>query len=169
MLDEISGILISNIKTITMDIISKATTFAKNEYTSNDSIHQWDHIEAVLKRAFDIAKYFDNVDEEALRLAIIFHDIDYTSYDTHVDDSIKVAEQFLRENAYPKERIDKVKEIMMNHSTPHRRKYGDATLLEGKIIYDADKSIGMSDEQFRKKYFPRLYLDETRRIVEENI
>ena len=152
-----------------MDIIAKATAYAKREYMSNDSHHQWDHIEAVMKRAFEIARFFDDVDEESLRLAIIFHDIDYTSYDTHVDDSIKVAEQFLKVNEYPKEGIEKIKEIMMNHSTPHRKKFGEATLLEGKIIYDADKSVGMTNEQFRKKYFPRLYLDETRKIVEKSI
>ena len=108
-----------------------------------------------------------NVDYEALKLAIIFHDIDYREYETHVENSIKVAESFLKKEGYSKDRIEKVKEIMLNHSSPHRRKFGDAKLLEGKIIYDADKSISMDSKKFYEKYYPKLYLDETKKLVKK--
>ena len=155
-----------------MDIIKKAEVFARKEYGKNDPFHQWQHVESVMKRALEIAKHLEGVDYEVLRLAVIFHDIDYYSessyeenYKNHVENSIRVAERFLRDNGYPEERIEKVKEIMLNHSTPHRRRFGDAKLLEGKIIYDADKSLFITDSRTYKKYFPRLYLEESRRLV----
>ncbi|MBT3985062.1 HD domain-containing protein [archaeon] len=150
-----------------MDIIQKAEEFAKKEYKKNDSFHQWSHIQNVLKRALEIAEQLKDVDYEVLKLAIIFHDIDYRKYETHVEASIEVAETFLKKEGYPKERIEKVKEIMLNHSSPHRRKFGEAKLLEGKIIYDADKSISMGDAEFYKKYYIKLYLDETRKLVKK--
>jgi len=148
-----------------MDIVGKAENFAKGEYAKHDSMHQWGHIENVMNRALEIAQNFENIDYEALKLAIIFHDIDYRSYDTHVDASVEVAERFLSENNYPRERIDKIKEIMLDHSTPHREKRGEAKFLEGKIIYDADKST-IVDKAMSDKYYPKLYLDETRKLVD---
>jgi len=152
-----------------MDIIEKSEEFAKKQYEKNDPIHQWDHVEAVLKRSLEIADQLENVDYEALKLAIIFHDIDYSSYETHVEASIKVAEDFLQNENYPKDKIEKVKEIMLNHSSPHRRKIGEAKLLEGKIIYDADKSISFTDPEKYKKYYPKLYLEETRKLVKKQL
>ena len=97
-----------------MHIIQKAEEFAKKEYKKNDSFHQWSHIQNVLKRALEIAEQLKDVDYEVLKLAIIFHDIDYRKYETHVEASIEVAETFLKKEGYPKERIEKVKEIPIN-------------------------------------------------------
>ena len=146
-------------------IIQKAEKFAKKEYKKNDSAHQWKHIKEVMKRALRIAKNLKDIDYEILKLAIIFHDIDYSSYENHVKNSIKIAERFLKENDYPNEKIKEVKEIMLNHSTPHRKKFGDAHLIEGKIIYDADKSIFITNLETYKKYFSLLYLNETKKLV----
>lgn len=155
-----------------MDIFKLAEDFAKKEYLKNDPMHQWEHIEAVRKRAMEIASQLNNVDYELLHLSITFHDIDYHSdstfeknYNNHVDNSIKVAEKFLKEQNFPKERIDKVKQIMMDHSTPHRKKFGESKIIEGKILYDADKSIFITTIKRYDKYFPFLYLDETRNLV----
>jgi len=150
-----------------MDIVKKAEEFAKKEYKKNDPKHQWNHVEKVLKRALKIAENFDKIDYEALKLSIIFHDINYKSYKTHVEDSIKIAEKFLKENDYSKEKIRKVKEIMFDHSTPHRKKLGEAKLVEGKIIYDADKSLFITDSKTYDKYFPKLYLNETKKLIKK--
>jgi len=157
-----------------MDIIKKATIFAKEEYQKNDSKHQWAHVEKVMKRALEIARQLDNVDYELLKLAVIFHDIDYNSeltcdenYKNHVENSIKVAEEFLMKSNYPKEQIIKLKQAMLSHSGPHRRKLGESKIKEGKILYDADKSILMNDSATYEKYFPILYFDETRKLVKK--
>lgn len=148
-----------------MNIIEKAEEFAKEEYLKNDSKHQWGHIQNVLNRAIEIAQNRKDIDYETLTLAIIFHDIDYRSYDTHVDASVEVAEQFLSRNDYPREKINKVKEIMLDHSTPHREKRGEAKSLEGKIIYDSDKSIFLTTKELYEKYYPKLYLEETKKLL----
>ncbi|MFA6136047.1 MAG: HD domain-containing protein [Candidatus Paceibacterota bacterium] len=148
-----------------MNIVDKAELFAKERYLANDPIHQWRHIQNVMERALLIAQNFDDIDYETLKLAVIFHDIDYRSYDTHVDASAKVAEKFLSENNYPRERINRVKEVIFDHSTPHREKQGEAESLEGKIIYDADKSIFITDKKTYDKYYPKLYLKETKNLV----
>ncbi len=152
-----------------MDIIQKARKFAKEEYEKNAPGHQWDHVERVLEKALEIARNLENVDFEALVLAVIFHDISYASYETHVKESIKVAERFLRETGYPRDRIELIKEIMLNHSTPHREKVGDARLIEGKIIYDADKSILITTTEAYEKYYRRLYFDVTKRLVKRQL
>lgn len=111
-----------------MDILEKATIFAQKEYKKNDSNHQWAHIESVMKRALEIASQLDDVDYEILKLGVIFHDIDYNSeatyeenYKNHVENSLKVAEEFLTKNNYPRERIVKLKQVMLDHSTSHRK------------------------------------------------
>ncbi len=149
-----------------MNIIKKAEEFAKKEYKKHDS-HQWAHVQAVLKRALEIAKNFDNVDYEALKIAVIFHDIDYSVPELHTENSIKVAENFLRENGYPENKIKKVKEIIFSHTNHLRKKFGDAKLLEGKIIYDADKSVAITNLETYEKLFPLLYLDETKKLVKK--
>ncbi|MFH1456647.1 MAG: HD domain-containing protein [Patescibacteria group bacterium] len=154
-------------------IIQKVIDFAKIEYEKNDSFHSWQHVENVMKRADEIAEKIDDpIDFETLKLAIIFHDIDYhsekdfeTNYSNHVDNSVKVAKKFLNENNYPKEKIEKVKDIILDHSTPHRKKQGEAKSIEGKIIYDSDKSIFITNQELFEKYFPQLYLEETKEMV----
>lgn len=156
-----------------MDILKKTEYFARKRYKKNNKFHQYTHVEAVLKRSLEIIKNMDNsenIDLEALKLAIIFHDIDYSSYETHVDNSVKVAEKFLNENNYPKTKIKRIIEIMYNHSTPHQKRFGKAKLIEGKIMYDADKSlfitkIYMTDKKTYKKYFSKLYLKETKSLM----
>jgi len=103
-----------------------------------------------------------------LELAVIFHDIDYSSYEKHVENSIKVANQFLEDNNYLQERIKKITEVITNHSTPHRKNYGDAKSIEGKVLYDADKSLFINSENYLR-YYPLLYLKETKEIVKHQM
>lgn len=153
-----------------MDYISLSENFAKERYLLNDDKHQWQHIQDVMKRAMEIVSLLDvDIDLEILKISIIFHDIDYESYNTHVDASVLVAEMFLSENNYPKKRVELVKEVMLDHSTPHRKIRGEAQTIEGKIIYDADKSIFITEGDTYKKYYPLLYLSETKKLVEEQL
>jgi len=155
-------------------IIIIAREFAVKEYQKNDTKHQWAHVEAVMERALEIAGQLKEVDYELLKLAVIFHDIDYSSeptyeenYNKHVENSVEVAEKFLRKNNYPQEKIKKLKQIIFDHSTPHRKKLGDSKIIEGKILYDSDKSIFITTLERYRKYFHLLYLDETKRLVKK--
>jgi HD superfamily phosphodiesterase len=157
-----------------MDILKNAELFARKEYAKHDLVHGWKHIEDVMKYTLELAKQIDRsiefenieVDHELLQLAVLFHDISYKSYETHVEESVKVAEDFLKKQNFPKEKIAKLKEIMLAHSGPHRRKFGDAKLIEGRILYDADKAAYASKslESYRK-YYPTFYFDFTRKLI----
>jgi len=155
-----------------MNILRKVKKFAKKEYKKNDKSHQWSHVRNVMKQALKISKGLKGVDSKLLKLAIIFHDIDYNSednfernYKCHVDNSVKIAERFLEKENYPKEKIQLVKQVMLDHSTPHRKKLGESKILEGKILYDADKSIFIKTKETYEKYYPLLYLGNTKSLV----
>ncbi len=153
-------------------IIEKSISFPKKEYRKKDQRHQWGHIEAVMRRALEIAEQLDDVDYELLKLAVIFHDIDYNSeasyeenYRNHVENSVKVAQDFLKRNNYPRARIERLKQVMLDHSTPYRRKFGESIVKEGKILYDADKSLFLTTPERIERYSALLYFDETRKLV----
>jgi len=150
-----------------MGIIEKAEEYAKKKYEKNDSSHQWEHAETVRKIALELAKHFDKIDLEALNLAAIFHDIDYSSPHLHTENSIKVAEKFLRENEYPEDKIRKVKEIIFSHTTHLRKQFGEAKLTEGKILYDADKIIASLEPG--KDFSNLFYFDESRELLKKFI
>ena len=148
-----------------MNILQISEEFAKAEYAKHDDHHQWDHVESVMNIALQLAKFYPEVDMEILKLAVIFHDISYEKYETHVDDSVVVARKFLSEHNYPKDRIDKILQVMLDHSGPHRRKFGEAKTIEGKIIYDSDKFHLAGTKQGFERYYPLFYLDETRELL----
>ena len=148
-------------------ILGKSEEFAKKEYAKHDELHQWSHVEGVLEIALKLAENYPEVDMEILKLAVFFHDINYESYETHVDKSAEVARRFLEINNFDESRIKRVVEVMLSHSSPHREKLGEAKTIEGKIIYDADKFIYAKLDGLLDNYYDRFYLDETRKLVDE--
>lgn len=150
-----------------MNIIQLTKQFAKKEYARHDPLHQWNHVEAVMKMAIKLASFYPETDLEILKLSVMLHDISYEKYETHVDESVKVAEKFLRKNKYPEDKIKKVKTVILAHSSPHRKKLGDTDLIEGKVLYDSDKFyMGLTNEGY-KKYHDTFYLKETKEILEQ--
>jgi len=150
-----------------MDIIKVSKKFAKIEYKKNDKKHQWSHVENVMCTALKLVKFYPAADLEILELAIIFHDIDYHKYETHVEESIKLAEKFLKKNNYPNNKIAKVLQVMIAHSGPHIKKLGKTKLIEGKIIYDSDKFQLIKTKSDYEEYFNRFYLNETRNLLKK--
>lgn len=149
-----------------MNYFEKIEQFAKIEYSRHDDFHQWSHVEDVLEVALHLASFYTEVDLEILKIAVIFHDITYENYDTHVDKSVETTKKFLEEIQYPEKKIKKIVEVIYDHSWPHRKKNWEAKTIEWKIIYDSDKFwLVMLNEDWYKKYFPQLYLQETRELV----
>lgn len=151
------------------NILKISETLAKKEYAKHDKNHQWNHAQDVMKVALKLAEHYPKTDLEILKLAVIFHDIVYKKYETHVDQSVKAAEKLLSQNNYPKERLKKVINVIFAHSGPHRRKFGEAKMIEGKIIYDADKYRLTLNPNLYEKYYPQLYLKETRQLIDKKI
>ncbi len=150
-----------------MNIIKTSEDFAKKEYAKHDKMHRWSHVRDVMKIALKLAGFYPETDLEILKLAVIFHDISYQEYKTHVDDSVEIAKKFLKEHGYPRSKIRKVVQVMISHSGPHRRMFGESKSIEGKIIYDADKFRLAKTKEGFKKYYSQLYLDETRNLLKK--
>jgi len=159
-----------------MELAEKALLYVTDSYSKNDNFHSLQHIRNVLNQAIKIMKALQargyEVNEEILTLAVIFHDANYhsgeterESYENHPEASVKVMKEFLLHENYPLEKIAKVQVIMLDHSGPHRNRMGDAYFVEGKIIYDADKSIFITDQVTFDKFYNKLYFDESKSMV----
>jgi len=148
-------------------ILQISEEFARKEYAKHDEKHQWGHVEEVMTVALKLANYYSQTDLEILKLAILFHDICYDNYITHIEKSMAMAKQFLLKHHYPENRIQLVLDVILAHSGPHRKKFGDTKLIEGKIIFDADKFRAATTPEGFVKYGPRFYLNETREILKK--
>lgn len=130
-------------------LIEKADKFVlqlfKNELPETFVYHNYIHTQRVVKSTNEIIENseIDVKDAQILRLAAWLHDTGYTkSIDNHEEESIVIAEQFLRDHEADEETITKVTQCIL--ATKFNSK--PTTLLE-EVIRDADSS------HFAKKYF----------------
>jgi len=149
------------------DLLKKAEKFAKKHYKQNDEKHGWTHVKEVWEVAEKLAENFPETDMEVLKLAVIFHDADYSDPDKHHLNSAELAKGFLQEQDYANEKINKVYQVILDHRGRYRRAEGEAETIEGRIIYDADKFRWAVSPEFYDKYYSLFYLDETRKMVDE--
>ena len=108
----------------------------KESLTEDHRYHDLPHTLSVRDAALRLGKAYRLPDNELelLEIAALFHDTGFTKqYELHEDYSKEIAEEFLAKNKYPKEKIDKVLQLI------------DATrvgvvpeTLEQKILKDAD-------------------------------
>ena len=124
-----------------MDIIKKAQDYVnqylKNNLPSKFIYHNFSHTENVVERIKKISQSYDELtetDKEILEIAGWFHDTGYTvNPDDHETESQKIAEDFLKEQNYDKEKIQQVLKIIQV------TKVGETPeSLPEKIIKDAD-------------------------------
>ena len=80
-----------------------------------------------------------NVDHEVLELSALLHDIAMTDRtldrSKHNEYGSEIAEQLLRENNYPEDKIQFVKKCILNHSS---KRVEFRTTEEERILVDAD-------------------------------
>ncbi len=151
-------------------LIQEAEEFAKLHYAQHDPMHKWDHVQQVM----EVAEYLANtvnhdVDLDVLKLAVIFHDISYDNYDTHVDDSVNLTTDYLLDKWVDSADIKRITDVMLDHSGPHRRKNWEAKTIEWKIMYDSDKFHLALTPSWYDKYFNQFYLLETRELVQSKM
>ncbi len=149
-------------------IISLAADFVSDKLTQhlpkNLYYHNLDHTKDVVNAVQKIAIHENCSKEEIeiLLLAAWFHDVGYTeTYIGHEEESVFIAENFLNEHHYPKEKIEKVTACI------EATKYGHSVQNKlDTIIIDADRlSMGKDDfkikgELLRKEweiYFDKKY------------
>lgn len=93
-----------------------------------------------------------DIDMEVLQIAIFLHDVDQP-YDKekgeHVSSSMETARKILQSIEYPEEKIETVIAIISEHSSENKK---DATTIESKILYDADKLDGTSQSGIARTF-----------------
>ncbi len=124
-----------------MNIINKSQDFVK-EYFSNNLpskflYHNLNHTENVVKKIKEISdtyKELSDADKETLHIAGWFHDTGYCiDPENHEDESIKIAQNFLKESDYDNSKTKQV----LNLIEASKVGVSPETLSE-KIIKDAD-------------------------------
>jgi uncharacterized protein len=106
--------------------------------------HRFDHMMRVLANAETIAASYPEADGEILTLAVLLHDIDQPFDDkaNHVAYSATAAEKILSELSYPADRIQRVLQVVREHST-ETIAVSKPSSIEARILFDADKIDGV--------------------------
>lgn len=109
-----------------------------SQYSNKFGIGVYYHIESVVKNAKILAQKF-GADEEVVIIAAWLHDIasitDYSLYEMHHIHGASIAEDILKQFDYEQEKINKVKECILNHRGSVSN---DKLTIEEKCVADAD-------------------------------
>jgi uncharacterized protein len=110
---------------------------ARQFYTDNDPVHDFDHILRVLALAERIGAV-EGADMEVLRAAVLLHDVGRDKADAAGRDHAEFAAERAREMLAdaPSDKVEAVVEAII----AHRFRAGPPPAsLEGRILFDADK------------------------------
>ncbi|MEZ4883565.1 MAG: DUF5706 domain-containing protein [Chitinophagales bacterium] len=149
-------------KTEKIDVLSKAKQHINQLFKKQSSTklvyHTYNHTLEILDVCEDMAQYYElsQRDKEILMLAACFQNTGYMAdYRDHDNESIIIAEDFLMELDYPKEKLDRVLVLIRNSSlTDH-----PGNLLQ-EILHDANlMHIGKKDF-FRKGTLLRIEVEQ---------
>jgi predicted metal-dependent HD superfamily phosphohydrolase len=142
----------------TSRIVDKAKSFIADLFTSELSnkhvYHNFNHTRQTAEACAEAAEAYslEPVQREVLQLAAWFHDAGYVrAYSGHEDHSIAYAQDYLRKEGYPDNKIAEVVRLIDSTRAGHEPK----DLLE-EIMHDADRiSIGKKSF-FRKAELLRI-------------
>ena len=121
------------------EIMERSARFEEQTKGTKDEYNIYrEHIQYVYKYVVLLSKD-KNVDREVLELAALLHDISMTDItldrSRHNEFGADIAEQLLRENDYPEDKVQLVKKCILNHS---KRRSDYRTTEEEQILVDAD-------------------------------
>ena len=121
------------------EIIKRSNEFETQTKGTNDEYNIYkEHIQYVYKYVCLLSKDKD-VDSEVVELSALLHDIAMTDKkldrSKHNEYGSEIAEELLRNNNYPEDKIQLVKKCILNHSNK-RAEY--RTTEEEKVLVDAD-------------------------------
>lgn len=124
---------------ILQEIINRSNTFEEQTKGTKDEYNIYrEHIQYVYKYVVLLSEN-KNVDREVLELSALLHDIAMTDRNLdrakHNEYGSVIAEQLLRENNYPEDKIQLVKKCILNHSS---KRAEFRTTEEERILVDAD-------------------------------
>lgn len=140
-----------------MNIKNKVYNFISKRYDNDE--YNWIHNEYVTQKALELGKNL-GADLEILEIAARFHDIDYSKgKEFHTQDSVNLAEKFLLDAKYPKNKVAKVKTAILCHTSSVIKTMKNPS-KEGKILHDADKMWSMTPQGFTRM-IAHLYKKDT--------
>ena len=121
------------------EIITRSNLFEQQTKGTKDEYNIYrEHIQYVFQYVLLLSKN-KNVDKDVLELSALLHDIAMTDINldrsNHNENGAIIAEQLLRENNYPEDKVQLVKKCILNHSSK-RLEY--RTTEEEKILVNAD-------------------------------
>ena len=127
------------INKIQQEIIKRSNEFEEQTKGTKDEYNIYkEHIQYVYKYVILLSEN-KNVDKEVLELSALLHDIAMTNSNLdrsrHNEFSSEIAEQLLKDNNYPDDKIQLVKKCILNHSN---KRLHYRTTEEEKILVDAD-------------------------------
>lgn len=121
------------------EIINRSNTFEEQTKGTKDEYNIYrEHIQYVYKYVVLLSEN-KKVDKEVLELSALLHDIAMTDRsldrNNHNEYGSVIAEQLLRKNNYPEDKIQLVKKCILNHSS---KRADFRTTEEERILVDAD-------------------------------
>ena len=127
------------VEIIKEEIIKRSNLFEEQTKNTKAMFNMYnEHIKYVHKYVKELSKD-KMVDKEVLELSALMHDISMTDINLdrsiHNELSAEISEELLLKYNYPQEKINLVKNIILNHSSK-RKDY--RTTLEEQILVDAD-------------------------------
>lgn len=127
------------IELMKQEIIKRSNDFENQTKGTKDEYNIYkEHIQYVYKYVRFLSKDKD-VDHKVLELSALLHDIAMTDItldrSKHNEFGSEIAEELLRKNNYPEDKIQFVKKCILNHSSK-RAKF--RTTEEERILVDAD-------------------------------
>ena len=121
------------------EIINRSNAFEEQTKGTKDQYNIYrEHIQYVHKYVVLLSEN-KKVDREVLELSALLHDISMTDKkldrSKHNEYGSVIAEQLLRENNYPEDKVQLVKKCILNHSS---KRAEFRTTEEERILVDAD-------------------------------
>ncbi len=145
-------------------ILEEAEEFAskilKNEVSEKMTYHNYDHTRQVVNMAAKISEEMEVAPEEReiLLLAAWFHDLGYSKGGMrHEEESRRMAEKFLAEKNYDRQKIEKVGSCIMATQMPQNPK--DKL---GQILCDSDLAHLGGDEYLKKSELLREEIEQVK-------
>jgi HD superfamily phosphodiesterase len=153
------------------ELIVKAQEYVNNYYSTKINkdllFHSIKHIQRTVKSVQLLTEEsgINREDTEILILAAWFHDTGYShAYERHERKSAEIARDFLRENEYPEDKIEKVMHCIWATDLSYKPKnILEEVLRDADVIHIGKKSFFKRNKELRKEWEKtqgRKYTDE---------
>lgn len=139
-----------------IEIIEREVTDRCKKYQEKTGSDEWSHIESVTYYALELAEKY-GADKEIVALGALLHDIneafEYGGHEEHHIYSAEIAVKLLSDLNYPQDRIERVKNCVLNHRGSVLK---DKNTVEEECVADAD-ALAHFD------LVPKMFLEEERK------